>query len=205
MLHMRTLALGAMFLALGVMTGCKPSSANIALRKQNQQLQLKLAQAEAQRQADLARLNQLEGGTTRPVISQAQLDRLFTTCGLRIGKLTGGYRNDSTAAADDGVVIHVVPTDKDGQDLKSAGRFSVHIFDLEDPDRPLVGMDDFSLEDSRQAWNGYAMLYNYVLKVPFTRKPLHARLLVKLDFFDELSTRKFSAEREVTVAIAPAK
>ena len=68
-----------------------------------------------------------------------------------------------------------------------------------------MAVREFTLEESREAWNGYAMLYNYVLKVPFTRKPLHAKLLATVDYFDELSTRKFSAEKEVTVVLAPAK
>ena len=184
----------------GMLGGCKPSRANTALRKENALLREDLVKGQKQRDADLSRLRELETGTTRPVVTQEKLDRLFTAQGLRFGKLTGGYRNDPAGNVDDGIVVHVVPTDQEGQDLKAAGRFSVYVFDLDRPDQPLVVSRAFTLDESMKAWNGYAMLYNYVLKVPFAGAVTHSKLRVRVDFFDELSSRRLTAERDVTVA-----
>jgi hypothetical protein len=185
---------------LVVSAGCLPSTANIKLRKENQDLRDQVEKLERERAADAARIAALEGSATRPVIaSQTQLDRLYTVHGLSFGSLTGGYKDNDEATQDSGVVVHVVPTDQDMQKLKAAGQFSVTLFDLSQPDKPLVGKRSFSLDAAKANWYGQAMLFNYVLKVPFQTRPTGHEILVRVEFTDELTSRKLVAEKNVKV------
>ena len=86
--------------------GCaKPDKANIALRKQIQDLESQISNLRRQHEGDVATIRALQAqGTTVPTLPQERLDRLYTTHGLRIGRLTGGAKSDpalSGADADD--------------------------------------------------------------------------------------------------------
>lgn len=194
--------LAAFGVCVGLMIGgCKPSQANIRLRKENQRLEQTIAELERQRAADVARIQALEGPSTRASLSQSQLDELFTVHGLKFGKLTGGYKIDDKSPEDVGVVVHVVPLDQQGEPLKAAGEIRVSLFDLAEPREPLVGHRRFSLRQVRERWYGQGLLYNYVLKVPFERQPLHSRLMVRVEFFDPLSGRVIAGEQPIEVQL----
>ncbi len=185
-------------LLVGV-SGCAPSRANVLLRKENQQLKNKVAQLEKERSADFARIQALEGPATKPVIPQSRLERLFTAHGLSFGKLTGGYKDDDRSTDDTGVVVHVVPTDQEDQPLKSAGSFLISLFDLSTPDHALIGKRAFTLEEAKKSWYGQALLFNYVLKVPFQSRPATRDVLVHVEYTDDLTGRLITADRKVTV------
>src|SRR5687768_17055437 len=101
--------------------GCgKPDAANIELRKQNQSLRAELDELKARREGDLARFRALESqATTVPSLTQDRLDRLFTTHGIKLGRLTGGHDSDPDRAGDEAVKVYVVPVDADGDELKA--------------------------------------------------------------------------------------
>jgi len=187
-------------MAAALLAGCGPSGANIKLRKENQQLQGRIAALETQRSGDLASIKALQAQQAiPPLVPQEKIEQLFTAHGLAFGRLTGGYREPPTAASDTGVVVHVVPTDEQGQTLKAAGRFNITVFDLGVPEKPLVGQQQFSLAEARESWNGRAMLFNYVLKVPFKTPPQHPELLIRVEFIDELTGRTITADKNVTI------
>ena len=165
-------------------------------------MQERIAALEMQRSGDLASLKALESQQAiPPLVPQSKLEGLFTAHGLAFGRLTGGYRETQTAASDTGVVVHVVPTDEQGQTLKAAGRFNVTVFDLGVAEKPLVGQRQFSLPEARQSWNGRALLFNYVLKVPFQISPQHLELLIRVEFIDELTGRTITAEKNIKIRL----
>lgn len=181
--------------------GCLgPSKANIELRKENQQLQQRVWDLERARQGDQQRIAAIEQPSTRPTLPYSELQTLYTAHGLSFGALTGGYKQSERDEHYAGVVAYVVPTDDEGQVLKAAGRFDISVFDLAVPEKPLVAHRTFSLEEAKAAWNGRALLYNYVLRVPFATPPQHNDLLVRVDFTDELTGRKIVSERKVNLA-----
>lgn len=184
--------------------GCfGPSRANVQLRKENQALRDTVARLEGEQNADRARIAGLERqATTVPVLPQDRLDRLFTVHGLRFGRLTGGYASTPDSASDDLIKVYVVPVDADGQVIKAAGQFKVEVFDLGDPQSPLVGSRRFSLEQTRSAWYGQAMLYTYVLSIPLTHTPQHTELTVVASFTDTLTQRIVSAEQKIHLRLA---
>lgn len=180
--------------------GCLgPSKANIELRKENQELQQRVWDLERARQGDMQRIAAIEQPSTRPTLPYAELQKLYTAHGLMFGMLTGGYRQNERDEKYAGVSVYVVPTDDEGQIIKAAGRFDVSVFDLAVADKPLVGHWAYSLEEAKATWNGRAMLYNYVLKVPFSAQPQHPDLLVRVEFTDELTGRKIVGEKKVTL------
>ena len=181
--------------------GCfGPSRANIQLRKQNQSLLDTVTRLEGEQKADRARIAGMEtAATTVPVLPQDRLNRLFTVHGLKFNRLTGGYASTAGLASDDLVKVYVVPVDADGQVIKAAGEFKVEVFDLADAQSPLLASRRFSLDESRAAWYGQAMLYNYVLSIPLTRSPQHTELTVVASFTDALTQRIVSAQQKIRV------
>ena len=102
-----------------VFCGCgKPNAANIELRKQNQQLTQQIEDLDRRHQADVARIRTLESQQeSLPTLPQERLDKLFTTHGIRFGKLTGGFDADPKQPGDEAVKIYLVPFDAQGNDL----------------------------------------------------------------------------------------
>ena len=67
-------------------TGCLgPSKANIALRKENQELQQRIWSLERARQGDLQRIAAIEQPSTRPTLPYAEMQKLYTAHGLSFG------------------------------------------------------------------------------------------------------------------------
>lgn len=188
-------------LSAALVAGCRPSGANTKLRRENAELRDQVALLQRERQGDQERITALESSTTRPVYTTQQtIERLFTAHGLSFGRLTATYKDSETQANDTGVVVYVVPTDQQGQPLKAAGAFSITVFDLSMPEKPLVGKREFPLVDAKARWYGQALLFNYVLKVPFQAQPQGPQLLVRVLFTDELTGRDITAETTVKVS-----
>jgi hypothetical protein len=195
--------------AAGLVSGCtKPSGANIELRKQNQELNDRIAALEKSREADAATIRALEGRVgTVPTLPKDRLDRLFTVHGLSLGRLTGGMDEDPRKPGDEGIKVYAVPTDDGGDPLKAAGSFTIEAFDLANAQSPLVGKWTFDTSAARSAWNGAAPLsYQYVLKAPWQQggPPAHEELTVKVTFTDGLTGRQFDAQKVVRVKLPAA-
>lgn len=183
---------------IAFLTGCRPSSSNIALRKEKQTLLSQIEQLRRERDADRARLRSIErSSSTQPTVSQSLIERLYTAHGLRFSRVTGTWRATEGGASE--MVVHVVPTDQEGQTLKAAGQFAVSIFDLSNEEAPLIGQREFTLEEARQAWHGQVMLFNYVLPIPLQREPQSDHVTVKVEFTDELTGRVITGEHKATV------
>src|SRR3982750_4471370 len=121
------IALLSMCLAVGAGVGCSPPNpANIKLRHDNQELADKIASLERQHAADVAQIRALESrATTVPVLPHERLETLFTTHGLKFGRLTGGADLDPAKPGDEGLRVYVVPTDDARQPLQAAGAVAV--------------------------------------------------------------------------------
>src|SRR5688572_28708322 len=186
--------------------GCgSPNAANIKLRKQNQALMAQVEELKRQSESNAALARSLQG--SRPTVAalpSERLENLFTTRGLKFGRLTGGADLDRKKPGHEGIKVYVVPTDQSGEAIKAAGSFTVEAFDLARPKAPLVGAWKFDLEQARKNWSGYLMDYNYVLIAPWQDKvPENPQLTLKVTFFDELLQLPFSAQTNIKVELPP--
>jgi outer membrane murein-binding lipoprotein Lpp len=181
--------------------GCSsgPSQANILLRKQNQQLTSQVSDLQTKNAGLEAQINAIQSqpGSTVPQLPESRLDQLFTVHGVEFGKLTGGYSPDPNGP-DQMVKVYVVPTDDEGEALKSAGSFSIELFDLAEQDTRL-GKWDFPTEKSRQDFYGRMFLYTYEFDCPWQKIPRHSKLHLRVTFTDELTGRVFVAEEDINV------
>src|SRR3954463_9625029 len=126
----------ATLLPLAALAGCfgRPNQANIDLRKDLQKLQEQVDTLNQQHRADRAEITALRQSTpTQPSLPSGQLDRLFTTHGLKFGRPPSGDARDRTRPGGAGVKIYAGPTDQDGQPLKAAGSFTIDLYDLASP------------------------------------------------------------------------
>src|SRR5208282_86299 len=80
--------------------------------------------------ADQAEIRALQGKHAVQSLPESRLNQLYTTAGLRFGKLTGGFHADSNLTGDTMVKVYVVPIDQDGDPIKAAGTFRIELFDL---------------------------------------------------------------------------
>jgi hypothetical protein len=196
-------ALAIVAVAAITLGGCSPNQANILLRKQNQQLTDQVSQLQRTNAGLSAQLEAIDSrpGATTQELPQSRLDQLFTTHGLSLGRLTGGFSSDITAP-DQMVKVYVVPTDDDGEPIKAAGSFKVELFDLAEQNTRL-GTWNFTTEQSRADWYGHAFLYTYALDCPWQTPPRHADLLLRVTFTDDLTGRQFIADKQITVRPPP--
>ena len=197
----------ATLLPLAALAGCfgKPNQANIDLRKDLQKLQEQVDTLNQQHRADRAEITALRQSTpTQPSLPSGQLDRLFTTHGLKFGRLTSGYDADRNRPGDEGIKIYVVPTDQDGQPLKAAGSFTIDLFDLAATDAPHIGHWTFDVDQAKKNWYGAFLDYTYAFTLPWQQAPTHADLTARVTFTDELTQLSFDAQTTVKVHVPPA-
>ena len=187
------------------LAGCgSPSTANIALRKENQELQDRIQQLEIARKSDTAALRAAEQSKgTLQTLPQDRLERLFTATDLKIGRLTGGARLRADSTGDDAIKVYVVPTDQTGDEVKLAGSFVIEAFDLKQSDASSVGRWEFSTDEARRHWIGDAFLYEYVLPCPLKQRPRSDSLTLHVTFIDELTQRRLEAQKVIKLTLSP--
>jgi hypothetical protein len=194
-------AFAGLIIVASFVSGCaKPSAANIELRKQNQALHQQIDTLQRRHEADAAVIRGLRSSIpTQPTLPPERLEHLFTTHGLRFGRLTGGADLDRSKPGDEGIKVYVVPIDQAGQPLKAAGSFVIEAFDLAAGDAPRVGRWTFDINQSAANWRGALMEYTYVLTCPLQKPPAHAQLTIRVTFIDALTQGSFTAEQVVKV------
>src|SRR5947207_5440695 len=153
--------------------GCgRPSKANVELRKQNQALQNQIADLKRQHEADLASIRNLQSSApTVPTLPPERLEKVVTTYGLKIGRLTGGADLDPNQPGDDGLKIYVAPVDRTGEAIKAAGSFVVEAFDLAKPGDTRIGRWEFPTDQVQKYWVNFLTQTNYVLPAPWQNGP----------------------------------
>src|SRR5689334_16796288 len=96
-----------------IVAGCgAPNQASIEVRRENQSLRDQIEQLQRQHSADEAKIRGLESRGTLPTLPEDRLNQLFTTHGLRFGKLTGGSDLETNKEGDQGIKVYVVPVDQ---------------------------------------------------------------------------------------------
>jgi hypothetical protein len=192
--------------AAAALGGCgSPNVASIKVRRENQDLRNTVAELERREQAHLAQIRALESNaTTVPSLPTERLNTLFTTHGLKFGRLTGGADLDKNTPGHDGLKIYVVPTDGRGEPIKAAGSFVVECFDLAKGDGHRVGRWEYPLDQAEKNWYGQAMLYTYMLTAPWPdgRRPEHEDLTIRVTFTDALTGRTFTEQKVVKANLA---
>lgn len=184
--------------------GCgSPNSANIVVRKQNQDLQDKIDSLTRSHEADQAELKGLKDRIgTLPTLPEDRIAKLFTTHGLSLGKLTGGADLDRDKPGDEGFKVYVTPTDDEGDTLKAAGSFVIEAFDLASK-LPERGKWTFDTDQTRKCWNGSFLSHQYVLTCPWQSPIQHEELTVKVTFRDELTGREFHTQKVIKIKLPP--
>jgi hypothetical protein len=197
-------AINILTLLLLAATGCgSPNTASIVVRKQNQDLQDQIATLTRAREADAATIRGLQERIgTVPTLSQERLEKLFTTHGIKLGKLTGGADLDRNKPGDEGIKVYITPFDDDGEPLKAAGSFVIEAFDLA-AKTPELGKWTFDASAARKAWNGAVLSHQYVLTCPWQKPPQHDELTIKVTFHDELTGREFHEQTVGKVHLPP--
>lgn len=164
-------------------------------------MEAKLAKQDLQIQATTREIKGLRAQSpTIATLPTERLEKLFTTKGLKLGRLTGGWDKDRNTAGDEGIKIYIVPIDEAGQPIKMSGTFTIEAFDLADKTTPLVGTWDFNVAATKEAWRGAFMDYTYVLECPWKQAtPKHEELTLKVKFLDELTQTSYEAQQVIRV------
>lgn len=137
-------------------------------------------------------------------ISDEDLAKIFYPETLLIEALSGGYDDDGRPG-DDGVVVYLRPLDRDGDAIKAAGDIRIELFDLGMPaGRNLLATHYYPVEKARGLWYGKLMTYHYTLRCPWQHgPPQNPEVTVRATFVDYLTQRVMTAQKVVTVKLAP--
>ena len=195
-----TLALlGIATLPLAGCGGDGSRRANVALRKQIQTLQDE-NQALREEAASLRAARDYSAQADTPGAPATRPGVLFTTAGLKFGRLTGGFDEDDSPG-DELLKVFVVPVDEAGDELKRAGGFEVTAFDAASDDMRRVGQWTFPADEVGRHWVSLASLYGYTLDCPLPDPADPATdLLVRVKFTESLTGKTFTdtveADRE---------
>jgi hypothetical protein len=182
-------------------SGCAaPNKVNIELRKQNQALRSELETLKRQREADAASIAAMQRSPTSVPLAPTELDKLYTTAGLELGKLTGGYENDAARPGDDAIRVQAVPIDAEGDPIKASGAFLIEAFDLSG-DAKLLGRWEFDVSQARRQWHGAGILYCYLFTLPLSQPPASPQITLKVTFTDELTGRQFTQQRPISLRL----
>ena len=185
---MMRLALPLILISLSAFGCSQPNAVNIALRKQVQDQAEEIERLKRQRAADLADNAAATQPATKPALAAGTADSLFTTHGIRLGRLSRATKG--------GLTLHVIPTDDGGDDFKAAGSIAVDAFDLS-ADGKRVGRWEFDLGATRPLWNGSSLRYEYVVPCPWQQAPSAEKVTVKVTFVDALTGRSFAVQQEM--------
>ena len=192
---------GLAALAVAAGAGCRfnvPNKANIALRKESQALHEQIAQLEHERDAAVAQARASESSRAVSTLPVERLERLFTAAGLKFGKVNVGDDTDPATPGDEGFKVTLTPIDQYGDEFKSAGSFTIEVFDLAaEPAR--IGLWSIPTVEAQLKWLSTFVIDAYVFALPWQTPPAHGKLLVKATFVDELTGRTFEAKHDLTV------
>ena len=164
----------------------------------NKQLRDKLALSE---QTVQSQLQQIQNLTEFP-LGKARLESLVTTDRIELDRLTGGYDKNQDGY-DDGIVVYLQPIDVDGHVIKSTGKITVRLFDLNAPEARLLGETAVSPLESRKLWYGQAWTHHFTIHCPFESRPRQSPVTVQVVFVELLTGREFKAQRSCEVKIEP--
>ena len=137
--------------------------------------------------------------TTVPVLPSGQIDKLFTTHSIKLGRLTGSGDIDSARPGDEGLKVYVVPIDQANQPIKAAGDFTVDAFDLSAPDHPRIGHWTFPAERNQDLFYSMFTLYTYILPCPWQQLPKHNKITIHVTFDDLLTHRRFELDKPLEI------
>jgi len=173
-----------------LLAGCgSPSKANIELRKQNQQLNEKIAQLEQDNTAARARIEGLEKHAAAPA-TQRTLDQIYTIHNIKLGRLC--------VANATGIKIYLTPQDQDGDSAKAPGRVTVEAADLADPKNRVLDRWELGPTDLKPRWRSLGPLQAFVLELPWKHAPSTSEIEVRVTFQDSLTDRVFRAVQKMT-------
>lgn len=182
--------------------GCfpKPNKANIALRREIQAMQDKVADLETRDKAARAQIAALEADRTIQTLPSEKMQRLFTASGIKFKNLTLGQDLDRNKPGDEAFKIAVTPIDQFGDEFKSAGSIKVELFDLASQETRL-GSWTLDTPETQKRWLSTPVIDGYVLTFPWQTPPTNPKLLVKVTFTEELTGRVFDGQTELKIEV----
>lgn len=182
--------------------GCgRPSAVNTELRKQIQAMQEQITHLTLERDGLREQLRTIDEQRA-PVerLAQTRLDNLFVVSGLEVNRLTLGVDLDPNLPGDEIFKVTFTPIDQYGQLIKAAGAVEIV---LREGDR-VIGEWKIPTADLRAKWISTVLLYAYVVELRWQEKPTSSKLHVNIAFIDELTGRRFEAERDLDI-VPPAR
>ena len=175
------------------LVGCgRPNAANIQLRKEIQALNARIDHFERRHQSDRATIEALQReGRTVERLSVERIDRLFTTAGINMLRLTRRVDLERTRPGSEAWAVSFTPVDQSGDDLKASGNMLIELLD----GSTLVESHSIDAAESRRYWYSSLVFDGYVIERPWsTIEPVNP-LTARVTFTDELTGRRFIAER----------
>jgi outer membrane murein-binding lipoprotein Lpp len=176
-----------------VVIGCgRPNAANIELRKQIQSLNAHIDHLELRHDADRATIDALQRqGNTVAQLPSDRLDRLFTSSGIKMLRLTRMVDVDRATPGFEAWAVSFSPVDQTGDELKASGHILVEVLD----GSTVVETYTVDAPESKRYWSTNIVYDGYVIERPWSGAVPMNPLTARVTFTDELTGRRFVGER----------
>lgn len=179
--------------------GCDsvPTEKFLEVQRESQAAKEQAAQLEQQLAAEQKTVGNLQEQLARVRgMDPSVMNQLVVPARIQLVRQSGGYDRDGKPG-DDGIVLYVQPTDKDGHVLKVAGSFKVTLLDLSKPTEPVViASYEFDVPTTRSLWYGRFMTNHFTIRCPWppSGPPDTNEVTARIEFTDLLTGRVFTAQ-----------
>ncbi len=181
-------------LIVGLVAGCNSSGQynnNIDYAALNKQLKLSLAR----QKNEIIQLNR-QLATLRGFPAD-RLKYIVAVTHIAFGRFTQPYDKNHDGRIDS-INIYLLPTDKDGDIIKAAGKVEINLWDLTAPrGKRFLGYWVYNLKDLQKHWlSGFmANHYKFALPWPESKQFPAAGVTVNLTYKDALTGNSFEIQK----------
>ena len=197
-----------LILALGALAGCED------LQREQQ------INTEKQRDAALAHADELGRQVvelsakvesqkkqieTLQALGEKRMENVVTVAAIEIARHSGGINTDKKPGHDT-VVVFLKLLDKNGDVIKAAGDVTIQLFDLAQPkDQTLFAEYTYPVKDIGKNWAGGMLSSQYTFRCPFPdgKLPAHPAVNLRVTFTDYLTGQTLTAQKLLTLKLAP--
>ena len=121
---------------------------------------------------------------------------------VRLGRMTGGYRRDVRATADDALQVFIEPIDTDDHVVKAPGSARIELLEIAtNGTKTFLNQWDVSAREMRQAWESPLIgVSAYRLTFPWKVQPTTEKIRVVVKF-TTMSGELYEDEKDVTITL----
>lgn len=198
---MRVTIAAVICVMLSVTGGCKNANLRVAIATETTELKQQNRHCQDKLQKYGAQIEQLKKQvvTLSELKSGLKLESLYNLRSLKITRYTGLYENE--AGKKERLIVYIQPIDDDGDVIKATGTVDVELWDLNNPEKPVLAQWHIEPTELKKMWVATLISINYRLpfdvgdKIAGTKGDLTVKVTFTDYIFGKVFTEQFTIKR----------